>query len=119
MKKHEIIIYKVDFDHISKTKEAFDNIRTADRSFNHPFGFNKFKMHGPFQVEGTDNFFVYASLYLTDDQYFRKCATSYAPEVRQACLKYIEHYCKENSRYFTQLCMQADAIKLFKLKGKK
>lgn len=110
-KKLDIVVYSVDFPREDQARQAFDQLRAADKEFNYPFGFRKMQMHGPFKTE-EGNFRVFSSVHLYVHQYIRKCAYSHSPRLRSICAGWIKIYYPEQASYFSDICNQADAIKL-------
>jgi hypothetical protein len=109
-KKLDIIVYSVDYAELEQTREAFNRLRLADKEFNYPFGFGKLQMHGPFKTDA--GFQVYSSVHMYTDTYMKKCAYSHSPRLRSICAGWVKHFFPEQANYFSNVCLQADQIKM-------
>lgn len=110
--KLDIVVYRVDFESETTTRQAFDLIRMTDRSFNYPFGYGKLQFHGPLPHETDEKkSFVYATVHMFLDKYLRKCAYSDSDQIRKVCLEWVKANAPEQLDYFRGVCQQAFAIK--------
>jgi hypothetical protein len=93
---------------------AADQIRSAYSSHNYPFGYGKLTFHGGEPVG--DNFKFYSTVYMTPEQYARKCAYASVEQLRVACGNWLKTSYPEMVDWFLMKCLEARNLKI--LKGK-